>query len=146
MPVTYRVEVLHRNVNRIFLRGGDGYRFMDRLRAAMHRRCEIEARSTMGNKAPPTDPEWSRRPGPSIAQSHRSYARGRGGYRTDVRVENIAPHAPFVHGGTQGPIRPRGAALSTPYGAKKSVRGQAANPWLERACVAVSRTRGAVGA
>lgn len=139
MPVTYRTEVLHANVNRLFLRGGPGYRFMDSLRAAMHRRCEAEAPN--GGPRPAGSPSQ-----PKIRGSHRSSARGRNGYRTDVEVWNVAPHAEFVHNGTSGPIRPTSSrALLTPYGLRKSVDGQRANPWMERACVAVSRTRGAIG-
>jgi hypothetical protein len=139
MPTTYRTEVLHANVNRLFLRGGPGYRFMDSLRAAMHRRCEAEA--PVGGPRPDGSPAQAK-----IRGSHRSSARGRNGYRTDVEISNIAPHAEYVHNGTTGPIRPRTkSALLTPYGPRKSVSGQRANPWMERACVAVSRTRGAVG-
>lgn len=139
MPVTYRTEVLHANVNRLFLRGGPGYRFMDSLRAAMHRRCEAEA--PVGEPRPDGSPAQAK-----IRGSHRSTARGRNGYRTDVEITNVAGHAEWVHNGVPGRIYPKSArALNTPYGPRRSVRGQSADPWMERACVAVSRTRGAIG-
>lgn len=136
MPVTYRVEVLHRNVARQFLRGGQAYRFMDRLREAMHRACVMDAPVRSGE----------------VKRSHRSYARGRNGYRTDVRVENISNHAAFPHEGTTGPIFPVTANFlivpiapgSSQWVRRKSVAGQKANPWIDNACARVARTRGAI--
>lgn len=136
MPVTYRVEVLHRNVARQFLRGGQGYRFMDKLRLAMHRACVKDAPSRTG----------------TLKGAHRSHARGRNGYRTDVTIENIAGHALWVHDGTTGPIFPKTAnflLVPVAKGAKRrhrrgSVEGQSDNPWLDDACARVARTRGAI--
>lgn len=96
-----------------------------------------------------------------LAASHRY--RGflyRGRYKVGTRVENTAPHALWVHEGTQGPItpktgeflivpktrgvRPLGTVMATnvrgqavraksPFGLHRSVRGQAAQPWLREA-------------
>lgn len=96
-----------------------------------------------------------------LAASHRY--RGflyRGRYKVGTRVENTAAYAAFVHDGTQGPItpkngrylivpkgrgvRPLGMVMSTnlrgqavqaksPFGRHRSVRGQAAQPWLREA-------------
>lgn len=75
-----------------------------------------------------------------------------GNLKKDIRVINVssksvtigntlkASYAKFVHFGTgvYGPkkakIRPKKArALKTPYGFKKSIKGQKANPYLENA-------------
>lgn len=75
-----------------------------------------------------------------------------GNLRKDIQVINVSPksvtigntlkasYAKFVHGGTglYGPkkakITPKKArALKTPYGFKKSIKGQKPNPYLENA-------------
>lgn len=136
MVTTYRVEVLHRNVASQFLRGGQGYRFMDRLRLAMHRACVNDAPSRTGG----------------LKAAHRSFARGRNGYRTDVRIENLAEHSSWVHNGTTGPIFPTTANFllvpiakgATRRHRRASVQGQEAQPWMSDACARVARTRGAI--
>ena len=93
-----------------------------------------------------------------LARSHFvTFQPGANQYQARATVENRADHASYVHEGT-----PRGAKTRTPgyirgnpwlalpawgeYGAtvRRSVSGQAANPWLDRACSQVSKSVGAV--
>lgn len=65
--------------------------------------------------------------------------RGKRGWRYTIR--NDAEHSAWVHEGTVGPIMANGSYLSVPMfrGSMyprfraRSVAGQAANPWIERA-------------
>lgn len=56
-----------------------------------------------------------------------------------------APHAEYVHEGTHSPITAKGGGrMRLPAGGgygvlyRKSVRGQKANPWLDRACTTIA--------
>jgi hypothetical protein len=73
-------------------------------------------------------------------------------------VGNTAPHADWVYSGTKGPILPKGTYLVVPRGRgrpskrhgapmkflslRRSVRGQRANHWIERAADSVLRSGG----
>ena len=134
MPVTYTVTVLKSRIDSEFLPGGQGYRWMDRVKLAMHTAAVAAAPARSG----------------VLKASHRSYARGYGGSRVDVQIVNTAEHAEWVHGGTDE-IYPDGDFLWVPIypGAVKRskrayVRGQKANPWLDRACTAIAMSEGAV--
>lgn len=91
-----------------------------------------------------------------LANSHRTLGpvrRGRYGLRG--QVVNTADYAAFVHNGTTGPItstRPNGWMRLPPSGRaavldgpnagpvyRRSVRGQRANPWLDRAGTLTAR-------
>lgn len=145
MAITYTVTVLKRNIARDYLPGGQGWRWMDRVRLKMHAACVKDAPSRTGN----------------LAGSHRSFARGFGGNRVDVRVLNTADHAEWVHEGTNGASAPEdwlyipaggpGRNTVSPYagnfyskGRYRYVRGQLSNPWLENACSRVARQNGAL--
>jgi len=73
------------------------------------------------------------------------------GLRAEARVNNVSPHAEWVHDGTTGPIGPTSHQfLKLPAGRNargfiylRSVRGQRANPWLRRAGEKVARRLGA---
>lgn len=74
-----------------------------------------------------------------------------GAYSATGTVNNTAEHAPWVHDGTHGPIRPKfGDWLVIPASARgrkvfvKSVSGQRANPWLYRAGVQAAAMMGGV--
>lgn len=140
MPVTYTVTVLKSRIESEFLPGGQGYRWMDRVRLAMHTAAVAAAPSRTN----------------TLRAAHRSYARGYGGSRVDVRIVNDAEHAEWVHGGTanngEGRIEPKHkdylwvpiAPNSTYRVYRGSVKGQKANPWLDRACTAIAMSQGAV--
>lgn len=138
MVTTYSVTVYRSKVAAEFLPGGQGYRWMDKVRLAMHSGAVAKAPARSG----------------TLKASHRSFARGFGGNRVDVRIVNTAEHAEWVHEGTKmvEPIEPveseflwvpirEGSLARTkrPY-----VRGQHANPWLDEACTAVALSQGAV--
>lgn len=72
-----------------------------------------------------------------------------GPYSATGTVNNVAEHAPWVHDGTTGPIRPKyGDWLVIPRGRGgrnvfvHEVAGQRANPWLYRAGVQAAAMMG----
>lgn len=136
MAYAYKTTVYRKNLQAQFQRGGQGYRWLDRVRLAMHRAAERSApvRSSQ------------------LRRSHNSYIRGINQWACVAQIENTAPHALFVHDGTTTPITPTdGPYMRVPVarGATrrfnaKAVRGQAANPWLANACTKVAMRNGAV--
>lgn len=137
MPVSYRVEVYYKRLNRATVgRGGPGGGWIYRV----SRQMIIEARA----ESPVRDG--------TIKASHRIRREQYGNQWVQrYNISNVADHAEYVHGGTQGPIRPAsGKAMVLPPGGGyprmvvKSVRGQSANPWLDRACSRVAMRYGAV--
>lgn len=76
-------------------------------------------------------------------------ARKAGPYRIRGFIQNEAPHAAYVYKGTSGPITPkRRKVLRLAAGGghgvvfTKRVRGQRANPWMERAARTVLSRHG----
>ena len=136
MAFAYKTTIYKRNLQAQFQVGGQGYRWLDRVKLAMHRAAVAGAPMRAG----------------TIKRSHNSYIRGINQWACAATISNSAPHAEFVHEGTTGPITPTDAPyLRVPIarGATRrfnasSVRGQAANPWLARACGRVAARRGAV--
>lgn len=134
-------DVRRQNIKGFFLRGGQAERWMDRLRKNMHRLAVAEAPVRSGG----------------LKAAHRSTTRGYNQYRTEVTVRNVSDHASYVHGGVPYGSKTRTADaihgnpwLYVPawggYAAfrARSVSGQAANPWLDRACARVAGSEGAV--
>ena len=136
------VQVHRRNIAAQFRSSGQGGRWLKALSYDMKGLAAAEA------------PKRSFK----LAQSHYvSFRRGSNAYSAVTDVENRARHAEWVHEGT-----PAGAKTKTPYyihgspwlylpawgehGRKrlKAVSGQAANPWLERACSQIARSVGAI--
>lgn len=88
-----------------------------------------------------------------LAYRHKYATRAQGGkgrrYFTSALM-NTADYAAFVHEGTVGPITaggkvmPVGASAGNVFAYATIVRGQAANPWMERAGVSAARTLGFV--
>lgn len=139
MAQAYRVTVYRRNLSAQFQRGGQGFRWLDRVRLAMHRGCEREAATTVGVRSG------------ELVRSHDSFIRGVNQYRADATIWNSADHAQFVHEGVPGRIFPHGDFLWVPIrrgGASRtkrtSVKGQLANPWMDRACQRVAYRHGAI--
>ena len=144
MPVTYDVEIYRLNIASQFLRGGQGYRWLDTLRLKMHRACVSAAPMRLG----------------TIKGLHRSTIVGRNQYAADAQISNLAEHAGYVHGGTgdhYGPgwrvLPPGGPGRNSvsPYVGKsfgkkavKKVAGQKSNPWIEDACTRISQQAGAI--
>lgn len=137
MPVGYRVEVYYRELNRATVgRGGPGGGWWRRLRTSMMDTAKAEAPVRSGN----------------LKMSHRMDVKlGSNQWVQRFSVRNISDHAEYVHDGTLGPITAAdgGKLVLPPYrGYKKivvrSVSGQAANPWLDRACRKVAMRYGAV--
>jgi hypothetical protein len=139
MPLSYRVHVLRRNLTAQFQSTGQAGRWLDRLGTRMFRAAQIEAGRIS-------------RTGTLVRGHRMDPVRGINQFACDVHIYNIAEHAAWVHGGTMTPIEPTTANnLSVPIARgstvrhlRKSVRGQTANPWLDRACARVARSVGAV--
>lgn len=135
MAYAYRVTVYRANLARQFQPGGQGGRWLDRLRLAMHRACVAEAPVRSGD----------------IKRSHDSFMRGINQYASRATIWNTSEHAEWVHEGVAGRIFPDGDFLWVPIRRgsaarvkRTSVRGQAANPWMDRACQSIARRNGAV--
>lgn len=147
MPtMTVGVQVYRRNIASQFLRGGQGYRWLDGVKLAMFRECVKTAPNRTGQ----------------LAGLHRSNIKGGvNQYRTDVTISNLAEHSMWVHEGTNGMkakgkklliLPPGGPGRNTvsPYAGqtfgkirKKRVNGQDPNPWLDNACAKIAMSRGA---
>ena len=143
MTYTYHVTVYRQNLSAQFQPGGQGGRWLDRLRLAMHRACERKAPVRSGD----------------ILRSHRSSIHGVNQWRAEAIVSNISDHALFVHEGTHGSrstklmvLPPGGPGRNTvsPYAGQqfgkkrlKKVKGQQANPWIDDACQAIAFRNGA---
>jgi hypothetical protein len=136
MAFSYTVTVFRRNLQSQFQVGGQGYRWLDKVKLEMHLACIAEAPSRSG----------------TLKASHRSFIRGINQWACVADIVNTADHAEWVHEGVKGRIYPedaeylwvpiaRGAAWRVH---RSSVKGQAANNWMERACSAVAMGHGAV--
>lgn len=137
MAYAYRVTVYRRNLSAQFQPGGQGGRWLDDLRQTMHRACEREAATFVRSG--------------EILRSHDSFMRGVNQFRSEATIWNTADHAEWVHQGVPGRIFPDGDFLWVPIrkgGASRtkrtSVRGQKANPWMDRACTRIAMANGAV--
>jgi hypothetical protein len=155
MPVvTYRVEVYRRNIAQMFLPSGDAGKWIYKVSSEMIAAARAEAPRRSG----------------ALRAAHRIERRSLtdtffgNQYAAAYEIRNDADHASWVHEGTddiEAVMRvPRGSARGALRGAqlpkrlvfytdgkgKRStgVRGQKANPWLNRACAAVSMRYGAV--
>jgi len=145
MALGYTVTVYRKNLSAQFQPGGQGYRWLDRVRLRMHRDAVNEAPARSGG----------------LARSHRSSIRGLNQYACRATITNVAEHAEWVHGGTEGASADGGFMVLPPggpgrntvsryagqsFGKKRvrSVAGQDANPWLDRACTKAAMRYGAV--
>ena len=135
------VEIYRSNIAAQFTRVGQAGKWISAL--------SYEMKLLAAAEAPKRSMELSR-------SHYTSFAVGTNGTRAIATIGNSAEHAEWVHEGT-----PKGAKTRTkgyikgnpwlsipawgPYPAlrRRSVSGQAANPWLDRACSQVSRSRGA---
>lgn len=95
--------------------------------------------------------KYGKSDGPGLANLHR-YRTGvgrRGRYFTSTLI-NEASYAVFVHEGTVGPITPRNPLKKMPiagtannvFAFAEVVRGQSANPWMEKAGITAMRRLG----
>lgn len=135
MAVGFKVTIYRRNLSAKFQSGGQGYRWLDKVKLAMHRTAVNEAPSRSG----------------ALKAGHRSTIRGLNQYACRAEISNVAEHSEWVHGGTYGPITALGdGPMKLPAGGGYSARsawavaGQDPNPWLDRACTKVSIRFGAV--
>lgn len=135
MAFSYRTEVYRRNLQAQFQVGGQGYRWLDKVKLAMHTASVAAAPVRSGN----------------LKASHRSYIRGINQWACRAEVRNISDHAEWVHEGTDSPIEPTDSEFLwvpvAPGAVRRSkrayVRGQKSNPWLENACASVAMGFGA---
>lgn len=146
MATTYTVDIYRLQIARMYQVGGEGYRWLDRVRLAMHTACVNAAPSRTG----------------TLKRAHRSSIRGTNQYKARAEVENIAQHAEWVHQGTdwiegvmrvprqRGPLRgaalPKRAVFYTNGKGKNAtgVEGQTANPWMDEACTRIARRPGTI--
>lgn len=136
MASGYNVTVFYRNIAGLYRRGGPGGGWIYRVSQDMIRASRAEAPRRSGD----------------LRDAH-YVTRGRVGnqYMQSYNIGNSAEHAEWVHRGTARWIYPDGDFLLVPVapGAsrrmkKPRVRGQDANPWLDRACTRVAIRYGAV--
>lgn len=152
MVTTYRVEVLRRNLQSQFQMGGQGYRWLDVVKAQMHLASVAEAPIRAG----------------TLKAAHHSEIRGVNQWACRATISNWAEHAEWVHEGTpkaapgtfikgkmrvpkrrgnlRGAVLPKSQVFYTDgrFGRPRGVRGQDANPWMERACTEIAMGRGAI--
>jgi hypothetical protein len=145
MAIRYDVTVYRLQLARMYQSGGEGYRWLDKVRLAMHRACERSAPSRTN----------------TLVRAHRSSIRGTNQYAANAVVENNADHAEYVHFGTSGSFAPEdwiylpaggpGRNTVSPYAGQRftkkrlrHVAGQEPNPWLDDACSRIARRNGAV--
>ncbi len=137
MAFSYRTTVYRRNLQAQFQSGGQGYRWLDKVRLQMHRAAVAGSPVRSGE----------------IKASHRSFISGINQWACRAEIANDADHADYVHEGTLSrPPRPvDGPYMRVPIapGATRrfnarAVRGQAPNPWLDRACASVARRHGGI--
>lgn len=129
MAVGYSYQIYYRNIRGLYRRGGPGGGWIYRVSVQMMAEAKREAPARSG----------------SLRRAH-SISRGRGvnQYAATYHVANSSDHAEYVHFGTRSPITGRGKAMrlapGNGYGVlyRKMVRGQKANPWLDRACTRVA--------
>lgn len=146
MAVTFRTTVYRRNISWL-MQHGDGAEWIYQVSDEMLLAAQAEAPSRSG----------------TLKRSHDlSREVGTNQYAARYSVQNTAEHAGWVHGGTPyitglmrvpkrpGPVRgqslPKGQVFWTDglNGRPMGVRGQKANPWLDRACSRVAMRYGAI--
>jgi hypothetical protein len=135
--VIVSVQVYRSAIARDYQVGGQGYRWLDKVKLAMHTLAVQKASGFVRSG--------------EILRGHRSEILGINQYSCYATIYNVAEHSEWVHGGTTGPIYPEeGVWLYLPPGngfrkkRLRSVAGQKANPWLEEACSAVAMGYGAI--
>lgn len=142
--ITYDVKVYRLELARMYQTGGEGYRWLDKVRLAMHRACERDAPSRTN----------------TLRDAHRSFIRGTNQYAANATVVNDAEHAEWVHFGTDGAVAddffylPKGGPgrnTVSPYAGRRFskkkvayVAGQNPNPWLDNACSRIARRNGGI--
>lgn len=136
MVTGYRVRIDYGNIRGLFRAGGPGGKWIYRVSTQM---------VTAARAAAPA------RSGQLKAKHAIENRRGNQSHVKSYDIVNTAPHAEWVHGGVSGWIYPtRATRLVIPAGAghgrtfARRVKGQSANPWLDRACTAVAARYGAV--
>lgn len=146
MAVTSRVTVYRKNISAI-MKVGQGSRWIYRVSTEMVATARAEAPSRSG----------------SLRRAHRiNRLPGTNQYMARYSIQNTAEHADWVHGGTgyidgvmrvpkvpgpaRGAVLPKSQVFWTDglNGRPSGVRGQSANPWLDRACSRVAMRYGAV--
>lgn len=147
MAVSYRVTVHRTNLAAMFRGRGEANTWIYSLSSRMISAARTGAPNRTG----------------SLAAAHRIARGSRWGnaYQSRYTIENVSPHAEYVHEGTNGATSESGfmilgaggpgrntvspyAGQSFPRIKKMTVRGQAPNPWLEEACVKVGMRAGAM--
>lgn len=125
-----RVKVFDLEISKLF----NASRPVGRYAAQINREIIVaaDAEAPVGNRV--------REPHVTIRGSHVNNGTPKvGPYRISGKVSNRAPHAAYVYYGTNGPIfsHTKTTLKLPPFGKygiyQKEVRGQRANPWLERA-------------
>lgn len=135
MATKVKVTVFESQLNQEFTLAGDVGKFMSRFRLVANDAAKGLIPSRTG----------------ALRRAQRANIVPRSATRTvNVTLYNNAPHAPFVHGGTKGPIRPKRARLMVlrGYGSHgkifaATVSGQAPQPWLPEAVAIARRITGA---
>lgn len=134
MVVYGRAVVYRQKLSAMYQTGGQADRWARRLAQRMEAAAIIMAPVRSGD----------------LKRQHTVRRRGINQWAANYQVWNDSDHAQHVHFGTTGPIRPKTASkLRVPnrggagYRLLPSVRGQKANPWLDRACSAVAGSAGA---
>lgn len=126
-----RVTIYDTKVTGIFLPGGDGWHFMGLVGTEHLNQAIAFAPSRTGTL------KASHYPVPIMTP----YRAPGGAVGCRYTIRNDAPYADYVHGGTTGPIMghrgylwvPQRRGSSWPRYLARSVAGQDANPWLEKA-------------
>lgn len=124
-----KVTINYLAIQSLFEPGGDVYRFMRRIGTEI--KTEAEATAPVGLTG-------------NLKRSHRLFVTPETRYGCFATVRNDARHASWVHNGTasngSGYIFPKRAARLGPFPGlsgvlimPNKVRGQRANPWLNRA-------------
>lgn len=134
MPERFIVTVYDVEISRLFDAMGTVGRPMTRLQREIYAEAILAAPSRSGE----------------LKASHRNKgARKAGPYRIRGFIENTSAHAEFVYKGTHGPIFPRRRRFlrfpgrgGVGFTYKRWVRGQRANPWMERAARTVLSRHG----
>lgn len=132
MPTTTRVTIYDRNIDRLFLGGGDVWDWMERVGREHLMMALVEVPRRTG----------------SLAAAHNLALTPYKKRGVRYSVGNYADHADYVHGGTTGPIvagtgfwddgsiaymGPMAPWMGHNARYARSVSGQDANPWLSRA-------------
>lgn len=140
MGFSYSTTVYRQRLQSEFQVGGQGYRWLDKVRLQMHLACVAGAPARSG----------------VLKASHRSYISGINQWAARANIVNTAEHAEWVHegtaGGRSGIIEPVNddflwvpiAPMAWKRKKMAAVSGQDPNPWMEDACDAIAMGHGAV--